>query len=95
MVLDNEDTSPNTKANRQNTNDLALENQSLAQLMQLMDMYMKNLTFRKTNGNLDSSREMMINNQIDEIMDIIERRNTTKERNSAEISNNSENSKVS
>ena len=75
--------------------DLAIENQSLGELMKLVDMYMKTLEFRGKNGTLSSNREKNINSQIDYIMEVIEDRQLNKKKrrveDSAEVENNSSN----
>ena len=69
------------KAKRSTINeDLSIENQSLSELMQLVDMYMKTMEFRRNRGSLTPEREEQMTSQIDYVMEIIENRQTRKKR---------------
>ena len=67
------------KAKRSTINqDLSIGNQSLSELMQLVDMYMKTMEFRRNRGSLTPEREEKMTSQIDYVMEIIENRQTRK-----------------
>ena len=75
LVMDKE-----REANSKPKENLTIESQSLSELMQLVDMYMKNLEYRRGRGTLSPEREEKINTQMDYIMEIIEDRQSNKKR---------------
>ena len=79
LVMDREKEKEKEVALAQNE-DLVLEHQSLSELMQLIDIYMKNIEYRRSRGSLTPDREEKINSQIDYITQIIEDRQWNKKR---------------
>ena len=81
LVMDKESTTVLDK-----DRDLALENQSLGELIKLVDMYTKTMEMRRSSGRLSDNQESKINSQIDYIMQIIEDRQDNRKRAHVDIS---------
>ena len=64
-----------------------LENQSLAELMELHKMYMTNFSFHKENGTLSPKRQTEMLSQIDYIFSIIESRGNNRKRSHLSMDN--------
>ena len=79
---------------KKNDSDLALENQSLGELIKLVDMYTKTIEMRRSSGRLSEEQESRINSQIDYIMDIIEDRQGNRKRAHTDISEDGNNSNI-
>ena len=70
---------------------MGIEDQSLAELMQLHEMYLSNFNFKKDNGMLTDDTKVSMMQKMDCIFEIIEARSSGKKRSIDDIDNNSNN----
>ena len=70
---------------------MGIEDQSLAELMQLHEMYLSNFNFKKDNGMLTDDTKVSMMQKMDRIFEIIEARSSGKKRSIDDIDNNSNN----
>ena len=68
LVMDGE------TGSKKKEDDLSLENQSLGELLQLVDMYMKQLDYRKRMGKLTPDLEKQLTEDIDYVLEVIDNR---------------------
>ena len=67
--------------------DMAIEEQSLAELMKLHEMYLSNFNFKKDNGMMTEDVKVKMMNKMDRILEIIEERSAGKKRSIDEVDN--------
>ena len=70
---------------------MVIEEQSLAELMKLHEMYLENFNFKKENGMMTQAVKVKMMSKMDRIFEIIEERSAGKKRSLNEVDNISNN----
>ena len=81
----------NEKKNSSKDDMMGIEEQSLAELMKLHEMYLANFNLKKENGMLTDENKVSMMQKMDRIFEIIEDRSSGKKRSIDDVDNNSNN----